>query len=122
MQRGDSEVNLQKLAELIRLSSVETDTDTESVEFYFLPAYRRVNQIAETNVSLEKIVRTQDNGNIITEAISKIGKILGADLILTDLRAGITELSAPFLFDSRVLKYYVTSTSMQSVCGIHVMK
>lgn len=36
---------------------------------------------------------------------------------MVDLRAGITEYSAPFLFDPRVIKYYVTSTSLQSVKG-----
>lgn len=34
-----------------------------------------------------------------------------------DLRAGISEYSAPLLLDPRVKKYCVTSTSLQSVMG-----
>ena len=33
------------------------------------------------------------------------------------MRAGISEYSAPLLFDPRVKKYFVTSTSSQSVIG-----
>jgi len=46
-----------------------------------------------------------------------VGAALKADLILVDLRAGITDFSAPFLFDARVQKYFVSSTSMQSIMG-----
>ena len=60
---------------------------------------------------------TKENKFYITETIAEIAKKVGADLVLVDLRAGITEYSAPFLFDPRVIKYYVTSTSLQSVKG-----
>lgn len=60
---------------------------------------------------------TQENKFYITETIAEIAKKMGVDLVLVDLRAGVTEYSAPFLFDPRVIKYYVTSTSLQSVKG-----
>lgn len=65
----------------------------------------------------EQVLLTKENKFYITETIAEIAKKVGADLVLVDLRAGITEYSAPFLFDPRVIKYYVTSTSLQSVKG-----
>ena len=40
---------------------------------------------------------------------------------LVDLRAGLSEFSAPLLFDPRVKKYLVTSTSYQSVKGTEIL-
>ncbi len=65
----------------------------------------------------EQVLLTQENKFYITETIAEIAKKMGVDLVLVDLRAGVTEYSAPFLFDPRVIKYYVTSTSLQSVKG-----
>ena len=50
-----------------------------------------------------------------------IARALGADMVLADLRAGVTEFSAPFLFDMRVQKFFVTSTSMQSIKGTQML-
>ena len=41
--------------------------------------------------------------------------------MLIDLRAGLSEFSAPILFDPRVKKYIVTSTSYQSVKGTEIL-
>lgn len=53
--------------------------------------------------------------------MSKIGAELGVSAVLVDLRAGISEYSAPLLFDPRVGKYLVSSTSYQSVVGTNMM-
>jgi hypothetical protein len=42
-------------------------------------------------------------------------------MVLVDLRAGLSEFSAPLLFDPRVKKYLVTSTSYQSVRGTEIV-
>ena len=108
-----------KLADLIRTSTVSVATDKKIIDQYFIPVYREKERTMNIVSRPEQVLMTQENKFYITETIAKIAKKLGAELVLVDLRAGITEYSAPFLFDSRVIKYYVTSTSLQSVKGIN---
>lgn len=110
---------INKLAELIKLSTVVVTTDKMNKEQYFIPVYRKKSQVMDIFSSPERILLTKDNKFYITDTISKLGKAVGAELVLIDLRAGITEYSAPFLFDPRVEKYYVTSTSLQSIKGLN---
>lgn len=107
----------ENIAKLIRKSNFVIETESLEVEEYFLPVYRLKNQAMNLFSTPEKIIASQENKFIVTEFMAQIGAALGVDLILVDLRAGITEFSAPYLFDSRVQKYIVSSTSMQSVRG-----
>lgn len=108
---------LKKMSELIKTSTVSVATDKKIIDQYFIPVYREKEQIMNIASRPEQVLMTQENKFYITETIAKIAMELGTDLVLIDLRAGITEHSAPFLFDPRVTKYYVTSTSLQSVKG-----
>lgn len=108
---------VQNVAKLVERNLVKIETEKLEVEHYFLPVYREKDQMLNLYSSPEKIIATQKNKYIITEFVSRLGKILGADLVLVDLRAGVTEFSAPFLFDPRTWKYFISSTSMQSVKG-----
>lgn len=108
----------EKIAKVIKKSRFIIETEQYEVEQYFLPVYREKKQMMDIFSTPEKIIATQNNKYIITEFISQIGIELGVDLILIDLRAGITEFSAPFLFDPRVQRNLVTSTSLQSISGI----
>lgn len=110
-----------KIAELIEKSTFKIMTDYMEVEHYFLPVYRTKNQMMNLYSSLEKIIASQNNKYIAAEFFAQIGAALGVDLILIDLRAGITEFAAPFLLDPRVHKYFVSSTSMQSVKGTQLV-
>ena len=113
-----SEDTIGKLAGMIMTSTMSVTTDKIAKEQYFIPVYRESKQVMDIFSSPERILLTQNNKFYITEIISKLGAALGAELVLVDLRAGITEYSAPFLFDSRVEKFYVTSTSLQSIKGL----
>ncbi len=108
---------VQNVARLVETNIIQVETGKLEVEHYFLPVYREKEQMLNIYSSPEKVIAVQKDKYIITEFLSKLGKTLGADLVLVDLRAGITEFSAPFLFDSRVQKYFISSTSMQSVKG-----
>lgn len=108
---------LKKLSDLIKTSTVSVAADEKIIDQYFIPVYREKEQIMNIVSRPEQVLMTQENKFYITETIAKIAKKMGVDLVLVDLRAGITEYSAPFLFDPRVIKYYVTSTSLQSVKG-----
>lgn len=111
----------EKIAGLIRKSSLTIETEKLETEHYFLPVYREKEQLLDIFSSPEKIIANQNNKYIISEFLSMIGAALEADIVLVDLRAGVTEFSAPFLFDPRVQKYFVTSTSMQSIKGTQML-
>ena len=111
----------EKIAGLVRKSSLTIGTEKLETEHYFLPVYREKEQLLDIFSSPEKIIANQNNKYIISEFLSMIGAALKADIVLVDLRAGVTEFSAPFLFDPRVQKYFVTSTSMQSIKGTQML-
>lgn len=111
----------EKIAGLVRKSSLTISTEKLETEHYFLPVYREKEQLLDIFSSPEKIIANQNNKYIISEFLSMIGAALEADIVLVDLRAGVTEFSAPFLFDPRVQKYFVTSTSMQSIKGTQML-
>mgnify|MGYP004517001591 FL=1 len=110
---------MKKLASLIKDSTVSVTTDKQKVNQYFIPVYQEKEQIMNITVVSDLILLTKENKFFITETIAEIAKKAEADVVLIDLQDGITEYSAPFLFDPRVIKYYVTSTSYQSVKGIN---
>jgi hypothetical protein len=58
-----------------------------------------------------------DRAFILSEFLSKLGENLQVDAVIIDLRAGLSELSAPYLFDPRVRRVFVTTTSRQSIEG-----
>lgn len=111
----------EKIAGLAKKSNLIIETEKLETEHFFLPVYREKEQLLDIFSSPEKIITCQNNKYVIAEFISMIGTALGADLVLVDLRAGVTEFSAPFLFDMRVQKYFVTSTSMQSIKGTQML-
>ncbi len=112
---------LDKLADMMSETMIRIETDEVYKEHFFLPVYRDIRQVMELTSNPGTILYGNDNKFVITEIIAKLAEKLKVDMVFADLRAGVTELSAPFLFDSRVEKYYVTSTSMQSIYGIRTI-
>lgn len=110
-----------KTASLVKRSEILIETERIATQQYFIPVYREKVQMMDIFSTPEKIIRSQENPYIVTDYLFLLGKALKVDLILVDLRAGVTEYSAPFLFDPRVIKYYVTSTSMQSIMGMQTI-
>lgn len=87
------------------------------VEQFFIPTYRNENQLLDIYSKPERIMAGEKNKYVISDALSKLGELLKVDAVLVDLRAGISEYSSPLLFDPRVKKIIVTSTSSQSITG-----
>ena len=87
------------------------------IDHFFLPTYRYKEQLLDLYASPQSIVNRKDKQYILSELLSKFAESIGAAAVLVDLRAGFSEYSAPLLFDKRVKKYIITSTSMQSVYG-----
>ena len=111
----------EKIAGVVKKSGLTIETEKLVTEHFFLPVYREKEQLLDIFSSPEKIIAGQKNKYIIADFISMIARALGADMVLADLRAGVTEFSAPFLFDMRVQKFFVTSTSMQSIKGTQML-
>lgn len=115
------EEKLEQVVNMIAGSTIKIDTDERMVEHFVMPTYRYQEQLLDIYSNPESIASGYKNRYLLAEILSKIGKQLGVSAILIDLRAGVSEFSAPLLFDPRVKKYIVTSTSFQSVQGTQML-
>lgn len=102
---------VEDVARLVEKNVIKVITEKLEVEHYFLPVYREESQMMNIYSSPEKIIAVQKDKYVITEFLSRLGEALGTELVLIDLRAGVTEFSAPFLFDSRVNKFFISRKS-----------
>lgn len=107
------------IAKRLNTSIIEIPTGEQISEHYFLPAYREPYQLIDMPVTPQLAVQMIDRQWIIGDFLSELGASVGADLVLVDLRAGVSEYSAPLLFDNRIQKVFVTATSMQSKKGLN---
>ena len=98
-------------------SIISIDGVNKRIDHFLLPTYRYKEQLLDLYASPSSIVNRKDKQYILAEVLSRLAKTIGAAAVLVDLRAGFSEYSAPLLFDKRVKKYIVTSTSMQSIHG-----
>jgi MinD-like ATPase involved in chromosome partitioning or flagellar assembly len=106
------------ISQKIQETTLRLPVSGQFVNHYFLPAYRYIEQIMQISNIAEKVVNMKDRAWIITDFLSELGSQLQVDAVIVDLRAGFSEISSPFLFDPRVRKIYVTSTSLQSRKGL----
>ena len=114
---SDEENVLSIAANLIGNLTIPIETKQEKVEHIFLPTYRYEQQLYDLYASPQSITNSRNKEYVLAEILSSLAVKLGAKAVLIDLRAGISEYSAPLLLDPRVKKYCVTSTSSQSVIG-----
>lgn len=109
------------IADRVAELTVKVETEQSIVEHIVLPTYRYIEQLLDMYSSPESLALSYNKKYILAEVLSKLGEKLNADMVLIDLRAGLSEFSAPILFDPRVKKYLVTSTSYQSVKGTEIL-
>lgn len=115
------EEKLEQIVDMIASTTVKIDTGEQMAEHFVIPTYRYQEQLLDIYSNPESIARGYKNRYLLAEVLSGIGEKLGVSAILVDLRAGVSEFSAPLLFDPRVKKYIVTSTSFQSVQGTRML-
>ncbi|MEH2388748.1 MAG: ParA family protein, partial [Nostoc sp.] len=84
---------------------------------YFLPACLEDKELLDTPILPEHLVRSPDGAWECGNAIHSLGKAVGADYVLIDLRAGLSEISSPIIFDPRIQRFLVTTINGQSVRG-----
>ncbi|MEA5479596.1 hypothetical protein VB774_18395 [Pseudanabaena galeata UHCC 0370] len=88
---------------------------------YFLPACLSDDQLLDTPILPENLTKSLGNVWTFSDAIYELGKSVGADYVMVDLRAGLSEISSPLIFDPRVQRFLVTTAASQSVSGLELV-
>ncbi|BAY60545.1 hypothetical protein NIES22_06040 [Calothrix brevissima NIES-22] len=88
---------------------------------YFLPACLNDEQLLDTPILPEDLVRSPNGTWECGNAIHRLGEVIGADYVFIDLRAGLSEISSPIIFDPRIQRFLVTTINDQSVRGISLV-
>lgn len=88
---------------------------------YILPAFRSNSQFTSIEIRPEHLIKGSKDPFILTAKLAELGKALGVDAVIVDLRAGLSEMSAGLLFDPRVYRVFVTTLSSQSLEGTHIL-
>jgi len=86
-------------------------------QIYFLPAFLKENELLDIPILPEHLVRGIDGTWEYGNAIHHLGEILGVDYVFIDLRAGLSEISSPIIFDPRIQRFLVTTINDQSIKG-----
>jgi cellulose biosynthesis protein BcsQ len=84
---------------------------------YFLPACLDDKELLDTPILPEHLVRSPDGAWECGNAIYSLGQAVDADYVFIDLRAGLSEISSPIIFDPRIQRFLVTTINGQSVRG-----
>lgn len=87
-------------------------------ELFVLPAALDLSEIQDMPVTPEHLARNPANPWQLTDHLHALGQKLGADAVFIDLRAGLSELASPLLFDPRIDHFFVTTVAPQSILGM----
>ena len=101
----------------LKRSTITIETTSRKIEHIFLPTYRYEEQLVDLYATPESIANSKGKEYMLAEVLSRICVQMGLCAALVDLRAGISEYSSTLLLDPRVKKYFVSSTSTQSIKG-----
>ncbi len=112
----DEETTLNYFASELKKTSLNVGSSNR--EIFVLPAALNVNEIMDMPVQPEHIARNPSNPWLLSEQIRMLGEKLGVDMIFVDLRAGLSELASPLLFDPRIEHFFVTTVAPQSITGM----
>ena len=100
----------------LRRQSIEV-TAGELARHYVLPAFRTESQSLTLDLRPEHLVSAFTNHWIVGDLLTSLGRRLAVDYVLIDLRAGLSELASPILFDPRINRVAVSTLSRQSTDG-----
>lgn len=87
-------------------------------ELFVLPAALDLAEIQDMPVAPEHLARNPANPWQLSDHLHSLGQRLGVDAVFIDLRAGLSELASPILFDPRVDHFFVSTVAPQSVQGM----
>ncbi len=72
-------------------------------EIFILPAFTKEEQLLDTPILPENIVKGADGPWSYANEIHQLGQFLDVDHIFVDMRAGLSEISGSLLFDPRTV-------------------
>lgn len=87
-------------------------------ELFVLPAALDLSEIQDMPVTPEHLARNPANPWKLSDYLHALGQRLKVDAVFVDLRAGLSELASPLLFDPRIDHFFVTTVAPQSVLGM----
>ena len=86
-------------------------------EHFVLPAFGDSSKSLWLDIRPEHLIATPSEYWAVGDLLSRLGSKVGAEVVLVDLRAGLSELASPILFDPRVRRLLITTPSRQSFDG-----
>ncbi len=102
----------------IELRKTSLDAGSARRELFVLPAALDVIEMMDMPVRPEHLARNPNDPWQLSEHLKELGRKLDVDYVFIDLRAGLSELSSPLLFDPRIEHFFVTTVAPQSVKGM----
>jgi MinD-like ATPase involved in chromosome partitioning or flagellar assembly len=113
LAHGDSSPEAENAVQLVadRLQSALIDG------IYVLPSFRSNAGFTSLEIRPEHLIQGSKNPFLLTQILASLGKALGVEVVLVDLRAGLSELAAGLILDPRVYRVFVTTLSGQSISG-----
>lgn len=100
------------------LSKTSLNVSGMERELFILPAALDLTEIQDMPVAPEHLARHPDNPWRLSDHLHALGQRLRVDAVFIDLRAGLSELASPILFDPRVDHFFVSTVAPQSVMGM----
>ena len=114
---GKFEATIDFFAKELRKSSISIDGNSK--EIFVLPSALSLESIMDMPVTPDHISKNIDNPYILSDLLRLLGNKLEVDVILIDLRAGLSELSSPLIFDPRVEHFFVSKKIHNSIKNSH---
>lgn len=108
--------SLDYFAQALRKTSISVGGNP-SRELFVLPAALSLEDIQDMPVQPGHLARNPFNPWILTDHLHALGQRLRVDVVLIDLRAGLSEFSSSVLFDPRVDHFFVTTVARQAIEG-----
>lgn len=113
---ADLDTTLEFFAQELRKTSLNVGGVQR--ELFVLPVALDLLEIQDMPVVPEHLARNPSNPWQLTDHLHALGQRLGVDAVFIDLRAGLSELASPVLFDPRVDHFLVSTVAPQSVQGM----
>lgn len=112
----DVNSTLEFFAAELRKTSQEVGSSRR--ELFVLPSALDITSMMDMPVRPEHLARNPSDPWQLSERLRDLGAKLEVSHVFIDLRAGLSELSSPLLFDPRVEHFFVTTVAPQSVKGM----
>jgi MinD-like ATPase involved in chromosome partitioning or flagellar assembly len=84
---------------------------------HVMPSFREADKWRSLEVKPEHLARSQGDSFPLVGCVAALGRELGVEAVVVDLRAGLSELAAGFLLDPRVTRVFVTTLGGQALKG-----